>query len=74
MSFLLLCYTEQQEERFIHVCDLITPQRIIRIAVHDREFQIVLGCGFSIDIGHVVKTILLGLGMNDVFSNVGNGL
>ena len=35
-----------------------------------------MGCGSSIDIGHVVKTIVLGLGTNafDVFSDVGNGL
>ena len=35
-----------------------------------------MGCGSSIDIGHVAKTIVLGLGSNgfDVFSDVGNGL
>ena len=35
-----------------------------------------MGCGSSIDIGHVVKTIVLGLGTNafDVISDVGNGL
>ena len=35
-----------------------------------------MGCASSLDIGHVVKTIVLGLGTNsfDVFSDVGNGL
>ena len=35
-----------------------------------------MGCASSLDIGHVVKTIVLGLGTNsfDVFSDVGNSL